>query len=1095
MPFNLLNGPSGPTFGAPNSAGGGTAPTITSPAFLVDGTVGTVYPTTTFTATGSPTITWSVTAGTLPTGMSFSSGGVLSGTPTATASGSITFTATNAFGSANRPLTFTVNTAGTSPNYVVALDDWSTGSAVPVGTLTLNVDNGVINPQDSTLAAHYSGGIQTWRSASSIIHGPAGEQFEFGAMMFTVTNGAFDNTDLYQVLVGCKPYGRWATYPYMDTFNRNTDVTHPAPFKIRILNGSGTLVKTIEMRDGLPVNHASLSQIRSNFTFVPNTATRTNPFTTTNGSSIVTVNSPSHGRQTGDVVKFFDAVGFNGLSSGTLNQQLYITVVDANNYTVNCGVNATAPGSGGGSVYIEEYLNGGTTGSPADNADNTAPVLRPFFNCGMLLPWQNKRPKALTTARQKIPQFAIDTYRQSLGKQSYSSNPPIPMLGYGGAGVSQPNGGNQLHFMTQWPLPPRTYGNSTWSSSDPYMPSPTNISAGRYTGGGAYRDLMVVSGWDYEPGSISGHDWLCGPGGSRFDRWQIPSPAAYYLSDPTWVHPGNGAAIVDINTAYGIAYFNHSCHYLTNVKTFETILNTKAEIFTRAYYNSYYGQNTFYNGGDATTHVNLLANQNSDYNSGKYTDTTQRPAILYDKNGVAGARRFWNGWATDGAHAHQFPGIWSYGFGSPMHMVGLRQHFNAASLSQTNLTSPTSYWGGAIYGYYGTNMITATSMLPFTYGGSARFTRDTAYRWQRLVWMWLNANNHASKAFGISRALVDELWTDEFAAAKSLCCDPIDAAVSTSPWARTFKNLGANVEVFENAGNYYCVMNQTVLGFYLGQLFVVMKTSGVWDYLRANVTNATAVLDWFFGLLCKQSIDFAYEDCLYFEFSSGDGQARNSNTSPQLFSTFRYAGGPYQPQRPVLTVAPHASSTFGFADTPASWAAVRSNITPETGEGFFKFPANLFTGSISGTTLTVTAVAKGVIFTNDFITSGAAVGTKIGSQLTGTTNGVGTYSVDRSQTVSSTSMQSTPYGEKYGSMYLRHQWAHAVRYWFTSEMNALYGSSVKTDAAIAAYQSALTDWATNKIDPQATPVDKTNNDSAFLLLPAHRMRTPTEVGL
>jgi hypothetical protein len=885
----------------------------------------------------------------------------------------------------------------------------------------------------------------------------------------------------------------------MDTFNRNTDITHPAPFKIRILNGSGTLVKTIEMQDGLPVNHASLSQTRSNFTFVPNTATRTNPFTTTNGSSIVNVNSPSHGRSTGDSVKFFDAVIFNGMSytaSGTtyagLNQQFTITVVDANNYTVNCKydgvpINATASGSGGGTVYIEEYVNG----SALDDADNTAPVLRPFFNCGMLLPWQNKRPKALATAGQKIPQFAINTYRQSLGKQSYSSNPPIPMLGYGANGVGQVNGGNQLNFMTQWPLPPRTYGNSTWSSSDPYMPNPTNLAAGRYTGGAAYRDMMVVSGWDYEPGSISGHDWLCGPGGSRFDRWQVPSTAAYYLSDPTWVHPGNGAAIVDINTSFGMAYFNHSCHYLTNVKTFETINNTKAEIFTRSYTNAYYGGSNFFNGGNATTHVNLLSNSQGDYNVGKYTDTTQRPANLYDKNGVAGARRFWNGWGTDAQHIHQYPGIWSYGFGSPMHLVGSRQHFNAGSLAQLGDASPTSYWGGAIYGYYGANLITATTLPVWTYGGEGSLNRVTAYRWQRLVWMWLNANNHSSKAFGISRALVDELWTDEFAAAKSLACDPIDAAVGTSPWARSLKNLGANLEVYNYGADYYVVMRHTPLCFYMAQLFVIMKTSGVWDYLRTNVTNATAVLDWFFGLLCKQSIDFAYEDCLHLEF--GGTQNRGGGPYNQLFSTFRYINGSVN--APALTAAPHPGTTFGLADTPASWAAVRSNIAPETGEGWFKYPANLFTGSISGTTLTVTAVAKGVIAINDFITSGAAVGTKISGQLTGTTNGVGTYSVDRSQTVSSTSMQSTPYVEKYGSMYLQHQWAHAVRYWFTSEMNALYGSSVKTDAAIAAYQSALTDWATNKVDPQTTPVNKTNNDSAYLLLPAHRMRTPTEVGL
>jgi hypothetical protein len=92
--------------------GAGAAPAITSPAFLVAGTVDTLYPSTTFTATGTAPITWSVTAGTLPAGMSFSSAGVLSGTPTATASASITFTATNALGADSRALTLTVSAAG-----------------------------------------------------------------------------------------------------------------------------------------------------------------------------------------------------------------------------------------------------------------------------------------------------------------------------------------------------------------------------------------------------------------------------------------------------------------------------------------------------------------------------------------------------------------------------------------------------------------------------------------------------------------------------------------------------------------------------------------------------------------------------------------------------------------------------------------------------------------------------------------------------------------------------------------------------------------------------------------------------------------------
>jgi hypothetical protein len=58
-----------------------------------------------------------------------------------------------------------------------------------------------------------------------------------------------------------------------------------------------------------------------------------------------------------------------------------------------------------------------------------------------------------------------------------------------------------------------------------------------------------------------------------------------------------------------------------------------------------------------------------------------------------------------------------------------------------------------------------------------------------------------------------------------------------------------------------------------------------------------------------------------------------------------------------------------------------------------------FTGSISGTTLTVTAVASGSIIVGQVLTGNSATsGTTISSQLTGTAGGVGTYAVSISQT-------------------------------------------------------------------------------------------------
>ena len=82
-------------------------PVFTAAAPPLTGTVGTVYPAYTFTATGIPAPTFRATG--LPTGLSLSSAGVLSGTPSAAGSFTVVVTATNGqVPDANVTLTFVV---------------------------------------------------------------------------------------------------------------------------------------------------------------------------------------------------------------------------------------------------------------------------------------------------------------------------------------------------------------------------------------------------------------------------------------------------------------------------------------------------------------------------------------------------------------------------------------------------------------------------------------------------------------------------------------------------------------------------------------------------------------------------------------------------------------------------------------------------------------------------------------------------------------------------------------------------------------------------------------------------------------------------
>lgn len=81
-----------------------------------------------------------------------------------------------------------------------------------------------------------------------------------------------------------------------------------------------------------------------------------------------------------------------------------------------------------------------------------------------------------------------------------------------------------------------------------------------------------------------------------------------------------------------------------------------------------------------------------------------------------------------------------------------------------------------------------------------------------------------------------------------------------------------------------------------------------------------------------------------------------------------------------------------------------------------------FTGSISGTTLTVPAVSQGPISVgNKVVGTGVSAGTIVQSQLTGTPGGIGTYQVNNSQTVSSEAM--TGGDPNTGNVYLiSHGW-------------------------------------------------------------------------
>jgi len=155
------------------------APTITTGASLPAGTVGVAY-NQTLAATGGTPITWAVTIGSLPAGLSLNtSTGAITGTPTATGTFNFTIRAQNSLGNNSRAFTLVIN-AGTVPAI-------TTAAALPAGT--------VGSAYSQTLAAtgatpmtwsHHSGNLPPGLNFNATTRVISGTPTQTGTFTFTI---------------------------------------------------------------------------------------------------------------------------------------------------------------------------------------------------------------------------------------------------------------------------------------------------------------------------------------------------------------------------------------------------------------------------------------------------------------------------------------------------------------------------------------------------------------------------------------------------------------------------------------------------------------------------------------------------------------------------------------------------------------------------------------------------------------------------------------------------------------------------------------------------------------------------------------------
>jgi uncharacterized repeat protein (TIGR02543 family) len=161
-------------------------------ASLPDGTVGSVYYQT-LTAIGDPTITWSIESGSLPDGLTLSSSGAISGTPTASGTFSFTVKATASDESeVYGELEITIS------NQFVGVTDITVTGAGDATTIT--TDGGTLQMSASVLPADATDKTVTW----SVIAGTGTAYINSSGLLTALTNGtvtviatADDGTEVY----------------------------------------------------------------------------------------------------------------------------------------------------------------------------------------------------------------------------------------------------------------------------------------------------------------------------------------------------------------------------------------------------------------------------------------------------------------------------------------------------------------------------------------------------------------------------------------------------------------------------------------------------------------------------------------------------------------------------------------------------------------------------------------------------------------------------------------------------------------------------------------------------------------------------------
>jgi hypothetical protein len=566
----------------------------------------------------------------------------------------------------------------------------------------------------------------------------APRRFELGGLLMIAANyNSIDGTvPLEQMLLSFKPYGRWSTYPYMDTFVR---AQYP------VVDGSTW-----------PVTYGDCSNAA--------TADRTvlPPFK----------------------INLYTTAGYNGGAPG--RTPLYTHEWKAFNDKPTLPIN---------SPQLSEVQ---TVNEPA----------MPRFNCAQMLPWQNIRTRMSSKAKKYfagVESFAYDG--DYAAKAGPSSNAYFPQAAYE---FGQADSMAHWYALPPYPLAADPALDNAYLTAYESRPKDPGLFTNR-----DHYPYYRAMGWKYQPGSVSGHDWITGKGGVRFDRSVAPSCLAIYASNQNWLRPEGNVPIRDMIDAWGMAYFNHSNHWIRNVKTFESMPKANVLAGTDLFVGAYYGIETAYaplgqpNGPQVSIDTCGIVN-----GKGRWKTHNDPEGFLY-----------YSGWNRDSLHSYTNAAWWAVMLNSPMHAIAARHDFETEWMSALGDAKPTAN--------------------PLAYYG----TRVHAWRMLAYVMQWKVASEHP---LGYSKEEVEARLQIELELIYDLIYKPAFIDNAQTLYSACIRNLGTGCSV---SGNNYQTVGGS-LGLYMVHVLVLMRQFGMWAAMRQRSFKCKTVLEMMLRNLDLFCIDY-----------------------------------------------------------------------------------------------------------------------------------------------------------------------------------------------------------------------------------------------